>query len=44
MRMPSVSPALFQSTKCGQPGLEGVERLARFNGIFLNLAGDLVKE
>jgi len=38
----SVHP--LQSAQRGQPGLEGVERIAGLGGIFLNLAGDLVEK
>src|ERR1035437_471600 len=34
----------LQRTQCRQPGLDGVERIARFSGILLNLAGDFVKD
>jgi len=34
----------FQSAQRGQPSLESVKRIARFSGILLHLAGDLVKE
>ena len=34
----------LQSAQRGQPGLEGIERIAGLGGILLNLADDLVKE
>ena len=34
----------LQSAQRRQPGLESFERIAGLGGIFLNLAGDLVKE
>src|SRR5208337_4718840 len=34
----------LQSAQRGQPGLEGVKRIAGLGGILLNLADDLVKE
>ncbi len=34
----------LQSAQRGQPGLEGIERIAGLSGILLNLADDLVKE
>ena len=34
----------FQSAQRGQPGPEGIERIAGLSGILLNLADGLVKE